>query len=80
MVNVRGTFPINDLATAAASFPGGNRDKEPGCQGRRQKRPKFHPRVGKIPSRRKRQAPPAFLPEKFHGPRSLAGYSPWGHT
>ena len=20
-----------------------------------------------------------FLPEKFHGQRSLAGYSPWGH-
>ena len=20
-----------------------------------------------------------FLPEKLHGPRSLAGYSPWGH-
>ena len=22
---------------------------------------------------------PVFLPEKFHGQRSLAGYSPWGH-
>ena len=21
---------------------------------------------------------PVFLPEKFHGQRSLAGYSPWG--
>ena len=23
--------------------------------------------------------PPAFLPEEFHGQRSLAGYCPWGH-
>ena len=23
--------------------------------------------------------PPVFLPGKSHGPRSLAGYSPWGH-
>ena len=22
---------------------------------------------------------PVFLPGKFHGQRSLAGYSPWGH-
>ena len=22
---------------------------------------------------------PLFLPGKFHGQRSLAGYSPWGH-
>ena len=24
------------------------------------------------------QSTPVFLPEKFHGQRSLAGYSPWG--
>ena len=24
------------------------------------------------------QPTPVFLPEKFHGQRSLAGYSPWG--
>ena len=23
---------------------------------------------------------PVFLPEELHGQRSLAGYSPWGHT
>ena len=23
--------------------------------------------------------PPVFLPGKFHGKSSLAGYSPWGH-
>ena len=36
------------------------------------------PRVGKIPWRRKWQPIPVFLPEKFYGQRSLAGYSPWG--
>ena len=26
-----------------------------------------------------RQPTPVFLPGKFHGQRSLAGYNPWGH-
>ena len=38
----------------------------------------FGPWVGKIPWRRKRQYTPVFLPGKFHGQRSLMGYSPWG--
>ena len=41
-------------------------------------RPGFDPWVGKIPWRRKRQPTPILLPEKFHGLRSLVGYSPWG--
>ena len=28
---------------------------------------------------RKLQPTPVFLPGRFHGQRSLAGYSPWGH-
>ena len=28
---------------------------------------------------RKWQPTPVFLPGKFHGQRSLVGYSPWGH-
>ena len=36
------------------------------------------PGLEKIPWRRKWQPTPVFLPEKFHGQRSLAGYSPWG--
>ena len=36
------------------------------------------PWVGKIPWRRKEQSAPAFLPGKFHGQRSLAGYRTWG--
>ena len=31
------------------------------------------------PLRRKWQPIPVFLPGEFHGQRSLAGYSPWGH-
>ena len=50
--------------------------KESACQGRR---PRFDPWVSKIPWRRKRQPSPAFLPEKPHGQRSLAGYSSRGH-
>ena len=42
-------------------------------------RPGFDPWVGKIPWRRKWQPTPVLLPGKFHGPRSLVGYSPWGH-
>ena len=31
------------------------------------------------PWRREGQPTPVFLPEGFHGQKSLAGYSPWGH-
>ena len=37
------------------------------------------PGSGRFPWRRKWQPPPVFLPRKFHGQRSLAGYSPWDH-
>ena len=37
------------------------------------------PESGRPPWRRKWQCTPAFLPGKFHGQRSLVGYSPWGH-
>ena len=33
---------------------------------------------GKIPWRTKWQPTPILLPGKFHGQRSLVGYSPWG--
>ena len=54
--------------------------KESACQCRRLKRHGFCPSLKKIPWRRKRQPTPVFLPEKFHGQRSLAGYSPWGYN
>ena len=34
--------------------------------------------MGLIPGREMATHSPVFLPEKFHGQRSLAGYSPWG--
>ena len=42
------------------------------------RRPGFGPWVGKIPWRREWQPTPVFLPEEYHGQRSLLGYSPWG--
>ena len=38
----------------------------------------FDPWVRKIPWRREWQHTPVFLSGKFHGLRSLVGYSPWG--
>ena len=35
--------------------------------------------ISKIPWKRLWQPTPLFLPGKFHGERSLAGYSPWDH-
>ena len=49
------------------------------CQCRRCKRHGFDPWVRKISWSRKWQPPPVFLPENFHGQKSLVGYSPWGH-
>ena len=43
------------------------------------RRPRFNPSVRKIPWRRAWQSAPVFLPEEFHGQRSLARYNPWFH-
>ena len=53
--------------------------KESACQYRRHKRFEFSPWVGKILWRRTRQHTPVFLPGKFHGQRSLVGFSIQGH-
>ena len=37
----------------------------------------FESSVGNIPCSRKWQLTPVVLPGKFHGQRSLGGYSPW---
>ena len=49
--------------------------KESACQCRRCKRHGFNPWIRKIPWSRKWQPTPVFLPGKFHGQRSLLGYS-----
>ena len=60
----------------SAGFPGGSDGKSICLQCGR---PGFDPWAGKIPQRRKWQATPVvLLPGKFHGRRSLVGYSPWG--
>ena len=58
-------------------FPSGASDKESTCQCRRCKRLRFYPWVGKITWSRKWRRTPVVLPAKFHGQRSLVGYSPW---
>ena len=52
--------------------------KESAYQYRRCKRCGFDSWVRKIPWNRKWQPTPLYLPGKFQGQRSLAGYSPWG--
>ena len=64
------------LLTCQLGFPGGSDGKEPACQCRRLW---VQSLVEKIPWRRAWQPTPVFFPGEFHGQRSLAGYSPWGH-
>ena len=60
-------------------FPGGSSGEESVCQNKSGRRRRFDPWVGKSPWRKKWQPTPVFFPEKSHGQRSLAAYSPWGH-
>ena len=54
-------------------FPGGSDGKESVHNAG-----DLDPWVGKIPWRREWHSTPVFLPRKFHGQRSLVGYSPGG--
>ena len=53
-------------------LPGGSNNKASDLQCGR---PRFDPWDGKIPWRRKRQPMTVLLPGKFHGRKSLGGYS-----
>ena len=55
--------------------PGGSDSKASACNAGHG----FDPWVRNIPWRRKWQPTPVFLLGKFHGWRSLVGYSLWGH-
>ena len=57
-------------------FPGGSHSKASACNAGDPG--SIYPWSGKIPWRRKWQSAPVLLPGKFHGQRSLVGYSPWG--
>ena len=59
-------------------LPRWHSDEESTCQCRICKRCRFDPEVAKNPWSRKWQPTPIFLLGKFHGQRSLTGYSPWG--
>ena len=66
------------INSESSGLPRCQSGKESICQCRRHKRCEFDLWVGKIPWSRKWQPTPKFLPGKFHGQRSLVGYSPWG--
>ena len=57
------------------NVPGGSDGKESACNAR----DLGLSRVEKILWRREWLPTSVFLPGEFHGQRSLAGYSPWGH-
>ena len=67
------------ILASRKGLTGSTSGKEQAYQCRRQKTCGFDPWVGKIPWKREWQPTIALLPGKFHGQRSLAGYSPWGH-
>ena len=70
-------FIDSSLVVLCQGFPDGSAGKESACQCKRHKRCGFDPWVVKVPWRRKWQPAPVLLPGKFHGQRSLLGYSPW---
>ena len=57
-------------------FPGGARGKESTSQYRRHRDMGLIPGLGRSPEEGKWQPTPVFLPGKFHGQRSMVGYSP----
>ena len=59
-------------------FPGSAVVKNPPTNEGDAKDMAFDHQVRKIPWSTKQQPAPGFLPRKFHGQRSPAGYSPWG--
>ena len=61
---------------AIQGFPGSSEVKESACNAGD---PGSVPGLERFSWRRKWQPTPVFLPGKFHGQRSLAGYRPWGH-
>ena len=75
--NIITNLPIH-LIYPKDGFPRWLSSKESACQGRRLKRYRFIPCVGKIPWRRKWHSSSVFLLGVSHGQRNLVGYSSWG--
>ena len=59
-------------------FPGGTSGKESTCHAVVARNTGLTSGLGRFPWSRKWPSIPVFLPGKFHGQRSLAGYSSWG--
>ena len=70
-------YYVRFRCTTKWCFPGGSEGKASVCLQCR--RPRFNPRVRKIPWRRNWQLTPVLLHGKFHVQRRLVGYSPWDH-
>ena len=68
-------FHLSDLIFPPG-LPGGANSKEFACK---YKRHRLDPWVGNISWKRKWHPTPVFLPEEFHGQRSLVGHSPQHH-
>ena len=75
----KNTPPHTHPIRIVMGFLGSTSGKIAACQCGRCKSLRFDPWVRKILWRRKWQPALVFLPGKFHGQRSLLGYSPWGH-
>ena len=69
-------FPVILPSPSLEGFRCGSDGKESACNAGD---PGLIPGSVKIPWRRKWQPTLVFLPGVFHGQRSLARYSPWGH-
>ena len=80
MEQCRSSFLFFQVQASAPGFelPWWLSGKESACQYRRLRRHGFHPCIRKILWRRKWELTPVFLPGKFHGEKSLVGYSLWG--
>ena len=79
MFTEKKSFPNSEVSLWIGDGPlWGLSGKEWNCNTGDKRRREFNAWVGKIPWKSKWQPTPAFLPGKFHGQRSLAGYSPWG--
>ena len=78
VTSVRGkcTKLKTDTESCRGGFPGSSDGKESACKAGDLG---SIPGLGRFPWRRVWQPTPVFLPGEFHGKRSLAGYSPWGH-
>ena len=65
--------------TSLQGIPRNQSGKESSWQGRRCRRHRFSPQVGKICQRRRWRPTPVFLSGGSRGQRSLMGYGPGGH-